>query len=183
MVPQVPKVWKKHWVFISFGVACSKNIENKCFFVFLECLWESIGLRRSFHNLGGQQKKSINRSILQLFFRQLGLGWAQAGSATSKVKVLYRRNVIFFKTCCFACTGGYVFKCFATNGAATWTRSSTSWLFPRCQKYLKNIEFSCVLELHAQKTLKILVFSIAGVPMGVHWAPSQLPQFGRPKKK
>ena len=55
---------------------------------------------------GRPKKKSRNRGVLQLFFRQLGLGWAQAGSATSKVKVLSRRNVSFFKTCCFACTGG-----------------------------------------------------------------------------
>ena len=37
-------------------------------------------------------------------------------------------------------------------------------------KVLKNIEFSCVLELHAQKTLKIIVFfslwSAHGSPLG-----------------
>ena len=66
----------------------------------LECLWESIGLRRSFHNLGGQKKVKTWRRFA-IFFRQLGLGWAQAGSATSKVKVLSRRNVSFFQNLLF----------------------------------------------------------------------------------
>ena len=101
---------KKHWKYLFFSIAG----------VPMGVHWAPSQLPQ----FGRPKKKSRNRCVLQLFFRQLGLGWAQAGSATSKVKVLSRRNVSFFKTCCFACTGGYVFKCFATNGAATWTRSS-----------------------------------------------------------
>ena len=73
IVPQVPKVLKKHLVFLCFGAACAKTIENGCFFLLLECLWESIGLRRSFHNLGGQ-KKSKKIDAFCNFFSPAGLG-------------------------------------------------------------------------------------------------------------
>ena len=53
-------------------------------------------------------KNVKKRGVFHVVFGPLGLDWAQAGSATSKVGVLSRRDASFFKGWRFAWTRSYV---------------------------------------------------------------------------
>ena len=135
----------------------------------LECLWESIGLRRSFHNLGGQKKSQEIDAFCNFFFASWAWAGLRLGRPLQKWRFCLGETLVFSKPVVLPAREAMFSNVVRPMGLPPEPESLRHfWHLTVLQvpKVLKNIEFSCVLELHAQKTLKILVFFYCGSAYG-----------------